>query len=163
MAEQAQPLKSLIDPQNSRFLKPNDMPQKIAAFCHETNQIPPETPGEVIRCVLESLALSYRNVLQEIRDITGREIQYLHIVGGGSKNELLNQLSANAAHVTVLAGPSEATAIGNILIQAVALRHLGSLNDVRRIVRHSFLIKPYVGEEESTWREAYERFQKLMA
>lgn len=163
MAEQAQPLKSLIDPRDTRFIKPNDMPEKIASYCHETNQAPPETPGETIRCVLESLALSYYNVLREIHDVTGREIRYLHIVGGGSKNELLNQLSANAAHLTVLAGPSEATAIGNILIQAIALQHLASLEDVRRVVRHSFLVKTYVGKEESAWREAYERFQELMA
>jgi rhamnulokinase len=163
MAEKAQPLKSLIDPRDPRFLKPNEMPGKIAAYCHETNQIPPETPGETIRCVLESLALSYCNVLQEIHDVTGRKVRNLHIVGGGSKNELLNQLSANAAHVTVLAGPSEATAIGNILIQAIALQHLRSLDDVRRVVRQSFLVKKYVGKEESTWREAYERFQELMA
>lgn len=163
MAEQAQPLKSLIDPRDTRFIKPNDMPEKIASYCRETNQAPPETPGETIRCVLESLALSYYNVLREIHDVTGREIRYLHIVGGGSKNELLNQLSANAAHLTVLAGPSEATAIGNILIQAIALQHLGSLEDVRRVVRQSFLVKTYVGKEESAWREAYERFQELMA
>ena len=163
MAEQAQPLKSLIDPRDTRFLKANDMPRKIATYCHETNQIPPQTPGETIRCVLESLALSYCKVLREIYDVTGRKVKQLNIVGGGSKNELLNQLSANAAHVTVLAGPSEATAIGNILIQAITLHHLGSLNDVRRVVRHSFPVKTYVGKEESTWHEAYERFQKLTA
>jgi len=155
MAERAQPLKSLIDPGDARFLKPNDMPRKIEAYCHETKQIPPETPGETIRCVLDSLALSYSNVLQEIHDVTGRQVRQLHIVGGGSKNELLNQLSANAAHVTVLAGPSEATAIGNILIQAIALQHLGSLDELRRVVRQSFQVKTYVGKEESIWREAY--------
>jgi len=162
-AEQAQPLRSLIDPDDKRFLKPNGMPGKIAAYCHETNQIPPETPGEIIRCVLESLALSYCHVLQEIRDVTDRKVKCLHIVGGGSKNELLNQLSANAAHVTVLAGPSEATAIGNILIQALALHHLGSLEEVRRVVRQSFQVKTYVGKEETTWQQAYVRFQELMA
>jgi rhamnulokinase len=163
LAEQAQPLKSLIDPRDARFVRPNDMPRKIATYCHETNQTPPETPGETIRCVLESLALSYYNVLQEIQEVTSRKVKYLHVVGGGSKNELLNQLSANAAHVPVLAGPSEATAIGNILIQAMALHHLGSLNDVRRVVRRSFPVKTYVSEEESTWHEAHERFQRLIA
>jgi rhamnulokinase len=163
MAERAQPLKSLIDPGDARFLKPNDMPRKIAAYCHETKQIPPETPGETIRCVLDSLALSYSNVLQEIHDVTGRQVRRLHIVGGGSKNELLNQLSANAAHVAVSAGPSEATAIGNLLIQAIALQHLGSLDELRSVVRHSFQVKTYVGKEESTWREAHERFQELTA
>jgi rhamnulokinase len=163
MAERAQPLKSLIDPGDARFLKPNGMPGKIAAYCHETKQVPPETPGDTIRCVLDSLALSYSNVLQEIHDVTGRQVRQLHIVGGGSKNELLNQLSANAAHVAVLAGPSEATAIGNILIQAIALQHLGSLDELRSVVRQSFQVKTYVGKEESTWREAHECFQELMA
>jgi rhamnulokinase len=163
MAQQAEPLRALIDPQDARFLKPNDMPRKIATYCDETNQLPPATPGECVRCVLESLALSYCSVLQEIHEITGRKVKYLHIVGGGSRNKLLNQLSANAAHMTVTAGPSEATAIGNILIQAIALHHLSSLSDVRRVVRHSFPVTKYVGKEESTWQEAYERFKRLTA
>ena len=163
MAQQAEPLKCLIDPQDARFLKPNDMPGKIASYCRETNQNLPKTPGEIIRCVLESLALAYCNVLHEICDITGRNLKELHIVGGGSKNELLNQLSANAARVRVVAGPSEATAIGNLLIQAVALNHLSSIADVRRVVRHSFPVRTYVPMEESTWQRAYDRFQDLMA
>jgi rhamnulokinase len=163
MAQQAEPLKCLIDPQDARFLKPNDMPGKIASYCRETNQNLPKTPGEIIRCVLESLALAYCNVLHEICDITGRNLKELHIVGGGSKNELLNQLSANAARVRVVGGPSEATAIGNLLIQAVALNHLSSIADVRRVVRHSFPVRTYVPMEESTWQRAYDRFQDLMA
>jgi len=161
MAQEAEPLKSLINPAASRFVKPGHMPQKIINYCLETNQRPPRTHGEIIRCVLESLALRYRQVLREIVTITGREPKYLHIVGGGSKNQLLNQLTANATQVPVLAGPSEATAIGNILVQAIALGHLGSLTDLRRVVGQSFPSTLYRPEDALTWMRAYERFQKL--
>jgi rhamnulokinase len=161
MAEEAEPLKSMIDLRDLRFAKPHGMPKKITGYCRETRQITPKTPGETIRCALESLALLYHKTLQEIDAVTGRKIKYLHIVGGGSRNQLLNQLSANACQLTVVAGPTEATAIGNILIQAIAMGHLGSLEDVRRIVRRSFPVTKYNCREESTWQEAYERFQRL--
>jgi rhamnulokinase len=161
MAEDAQPLKCLINPAAPRFVKPNDAPQKIVNYCRETDQATPRTPGETIRCVLESLALLYRKTLYEIAAVTGQKARYLHIVGGGSRNRLLNQLTANAAQLTVLAGPSEATAIGNILIQAIALGHLSSLSDLRKVVRHSFPVRTYQPHEESNWQAAYERFQKL--
>lgn len=161
MAQEAEPLKSLINPAASRFVKPGLMPQKIINYCRETNQPSPKTHGQIIRCVLESLALRYREVLREIAITAGQEPKYLHIVGGGSKNQLLNQLAANAAQVPVLAGPSEATAVGNILVQAIALGHLGSLADLRRVVRQSFPVALYRPEDALTWMRAYERFQKL--
>lgn len=161
VAQEAEPLKSLIDPGASRFVKPGLMPQKIVDYCRETNQPSPRTHGETIRCVLESLALRYREVLREVVAVTGREPKCLHIVGGGSKNQLLNQLTANATQLPVVAGPSEATAIGNILVQASALSHLGSLADLRRVVRKSFPVTLCRPEDELTWMEAYERFQKL--
>jgi rhamnulokinase len=161
MAEDAEPLKCLIYPNALRFWKPNDMLQKIANYCHETNQDTPETPGETIRCVLESLALIYCQTLKEIAIVTGQKAKRLHIVGGGSRNRLLNQLTANAAQVTVLAGPSEVTSIGNLLVQAIALGHLGSLADLRRVVRCSFQVTSYQPSDRSTWLEAYERFQRL--
>jgi rhamnulokinase len=163
MAEEAEPLKCLINPAAPRFVGPGDMPEKVLKYCHETGQMPPKTPGETIRCVLESLALLYRKTLEEIVIVTGQKPRYLHIVGGGSRNRLLNQLTADAAQLTVLSGPSEATAIGNVLIQAIALGHLGSLSDLRQVVRHSFPVTTYQPREESTWQEAYERFQKLTA
>jgi rhamnulokinase len=163
MAQEAEPLKSLIDPAASRFVKPGLMPQKIVNYCRETNQSSPKTHGQIIRCVLESLALKYCEVLREIFTVTGQETKCIHIVGGGSKNQLLNQLTANAAQAPVLAGPSEATAIGNVLVQAIALGHLHSLNDLRRVVRHSFPVDSYMPEDEPTWSKAYERFQRLTA
>ena len=161
MAMEAEPLKSLIYPNAQRFWKPNDMPQKIIKYCVETNQAAPKTHGEVIRCVLESLALLYRQTLQDIATITGHKARSFHIVGGGSRNRLLNQFSANATQMTVLSGPSEATAIGNILVQAIALGHLGSLSDLRRVVRSSFPVTIYQPRDEATWEGAYQEFEDL--
>ena len=163
MAQESEPLKSLINPGAPRFIEPDNIPEKISYYCRETNQEGPKTPGETIRCILESLALLYRHTLREIVAVTGREASCFHIVGGGSKNQLLNQLAADATQLTVLAGPSEATAIGNLLIQAIALGHLGSLEDLRRTVRGSFPIMTYQPREPSTWQKAYERFRKLVA
>jgi rhamnulokinase len=163
MADQVPPLKCLIYPNALPFLKPGDMPQKIVNYCHDTNQLAPKTPGEIIRCVLESLALLYSETLREITITTGHKVRNLHVVGGGSMNDLLNQLSADAAQVTVLAGPSEATAIGNILVQAIALGHLSSLTALRRVARHSFPVKVYKPHDTKSWREAYERFRNLTA
>jgi rhamnulokinase len=159
LASQSAPLKSLINPNDPRFGKPDNMPDKIAAFCRETGQPVPTTEGEFIRCVLESLALLYRRTLEQIEDVTGKPIKTLHIVGGGSQNVLLNQFSANATGRTVIAGPAEATATGNILIQAVALGHVKDLDELRQVVRNSFEVTTY--KPEGDWSAAIERFSKL--
>jgi rhamnulokinase len=161
MAEEALPLRCLINPVDPRFVKPSLMPQKIHNYCRDTKQIVPTTHGEIIRCILDSLALRYRQVLQEITSITGHESRSVHIVGGGSRNRLLNQLTANATQLEVLAGPSEATAIGNILVQAIAMDHLRSLEDIRRVVRSSFPVASYRPQDTNKWLKAYERFQEL--
>lgn len=160
MAEAAAPLQAFIDPDEARFAKPGNMPEKIAAYCRATQQAPPATPGAIIRCVLESLALLYRQTLDQIEEVTRQKLATLHIVGGGSKNGLLNQLSANATKRTVVAGPDECTALGNVLAQAIALGHLPSLEAGRELVRKSFVTTRYVPKEEGLWEEAYERFQK---
>lgn len=161
LAEQAAPLKSLINPNDERFAKPDQMPEKIVAFCRETDQPAPATEGEFVRCILESLALLYRHTLEQIEDATGKPIQTLHIVGGGSKNTLLNQFSADATARPVVTGPVEATATGNILIQAIALGHLKDLDELRQVVRDSFQLETY--RPRADWQPAYERFQKLLA
>ncbi len=161
MAAEARPLKCLINPNAARFLKPGDMPQKVVAYCRQTGQEPPGTHGEIVRCALESLALVYRKTIADAIAITGQPIQRLHIVGGGTKNSLLNQFAANATGLPVLTGPVEATAIGNILIQAIALKHLKSLTELRAVVRDSFPIQTYEPQDADLWQSAYERFQKL--
>jgi rhamnulokinase len=124
-------------------MKPGDMPQKIAGYCLETGQPLPQTPGQFARCILESLALLYRLTLEKMEQLTGRAVTRLHIVGRGSQNALLNQFAANATGRHVVAGPAEATAVGNVLIQAIALGHLDSLQELRRIVRDSFALKAF--------------------
>ena len=139
------------------------MPRKIADYCRETGQPVPTTPGEFIRATLESLALLYRQTLAQMEEVTGQKLTTLHIVGGGSKNKLLNQLSADATGRTVITGPVEATAAGNILIQAIALGHLKSLADLRAVVRQSFDVEPYQPQDARHWQPACEKFQKLPA
>jgi rhamnulokinase len=161
LAEAAAPLKALINPNDPRFVTAGDMPEKIAAYCRETKQPVPQTPGEFVRCALESLALSYRRTLAELEDTTGRTLTKLHIVGGGTKNLLLNQLAADATGRMVLAGPVEATAAGNILIQAMALGQLADLTAIRRVVRSSFPLISYQPRDAAIWDAAYNRYKDL--
>jgi rhamnulokinase len=132
---------SLDDP---RFLSPGDMPEKIVAFCRETKQPTPASPGQFVRIILESLALTYAQTLGQLEGLIGYKIEKLHIVGGGTRNELLNQFCADATRLPVVTGPAEATAIGNILIQALALGHLPSSEHVRLTVEASFPTRTYL-------------------
>ena len=159
LAGTAEPLRSLIRPEDPRFAKAGRMPEKIADYCRETNQPVPENPGAMVRCVLESLALLYARTLGECESASGRKFRTLHIVGGGSKNVLLNQLTANAAQITVQAGPVEATAVGNILIQARALGHIEG--DIRPYVRNSFILETFQPQNADTWQAASKRFESL--
>ena len=161
LAEQAEPFRSLINPDDERFLRPDAMPTKIGDFCEETGQPRPETPGQFARCILESLTLLYGDVLDNIEQLTDRKIKTLHIVGGGTNNSLLNQFAANATGRTVLAGPVEATAIGNLLIQAMALGDLKSHGELRDVVRRSFPIETYLPKDLPAWQQASQRFQTL--
>ena len=155
------PFTSLINPADPRFLSPDDMPEKIADYCRQSGQSPPARPGATIRCVLESLALLYRKTLLETEQLSGRGIDRLHIVGGGSQNVLLNQLTSNAIRRPVLAGPSEATALGNIIVQAIALGELPSLAAGRELIRHSVEISTFAPRDEKLWADAYARFLDL--
>jgi len=140
------------------------MPGRIRRFCRETHQSPPEEPGEVARCVLESLALKYRWVLERAEEITGRRAEVIHMVGGGVKNTLLCQLTADATRRPVRAGPVEATALGNLMVQAYARGYLSSLEEIRAAVRGSSIevrdYRPKGSEDE--WDEAYERLRRVM-
>jgi len=161
MAEESEPFRSLINPNAARFLKPDDMPQKIAAYCQETGQPVPETPGEVTRCIFESLALLYRQTLEQIETLTGKTITRLHIVGGGTKSPLLNQYAASGTGRTVFAGPVEATACGNILIQALAMGQLDSLAALRKTVADSFPVLEYQPQNSADWQRAVAHFAEL--
>ena len=158
MAEAAEPLRTLIDPDDSRFLKPGDMPSKIEAFARETGQPVPASPGEFTRAILESLALLYRHTIGTIEELTDRKIATLHIVGGGSQSRLFNQFVAEAIGRKVLAGPAEATAIGNILVQAIVDGQLASLQDLRTTVRKSVPIIEFTSTGNPEWQKAFDRF-----
>ncbi len=159
MATSAPPFGAMIDP--DAFLEPGDMPQKIRRHCEAVGQRPPDSPASVARTIFESLALRYRQVLESLVTLLGREIETIHIVGGGSRNRLLNQFVADATGRTVVAGPSEATAMGNILIQAMGAGELSGLVEARRIVRNSAGIETFVPRASSEWDRAYEKFCEL--
>lgn len=155
---------SLLDPDHPAFLPPGDMPSRIRSFCRETGQGPPEEPGEVARCVLESLALKYRWVLERAEEMTGRRAEVIHVVGGGARNTLLCQLTADATRRPVRAGPVEATALGNLMVQAYSRGYLGSLEEIRSAVRGSRVeVRDYrpAGSADG-WEDAYGRLRKVM-
>jgi len=156
----AGPAQAHISLQDARFLLPGQMPEKIDAFCRETGQPVPSSPGHYVRTILESLALTYAQVLRELEGLIGRTIDTLHIVGGGSRSELLNQLTADATGIKVIAGPVEATAVGNILIQALTLGHLKSSAQLRATVETSFPTKTFVPASGLS-AETRARFHKL--
>jgi rhamnulokinase len=162
MAAEAEPFGGLVDPDDHRFLSPGDMPGKIQGYCAETGQPVLQNKAAILRCALESLALKYRLVLERLEDMLGRELPIIHIIGGGSKNWLLNQLTADATGRPVVAGPAEATSIGNILMQALALGHVASLEEGRELVRRSFEMTAYEPRDPARWDEAYARFLKVM-
>jgi rhamnulokinase len=163
LAIDAPVLKSLIDPDDTRFLNPPDMPSAIQQFCRETGQPVPDTEGALVRCALESLALKYQAVLSALENVVGNRIDVIHVVGGGSRNELLNQFTADASARPVLAGPVEATVLGNLLVQTRASGDSVSLEELRTIVLQSSDIREFQpnAATEAAWHEARDRFQKL--
>jgi rhamnulokinase len=158
---QATGFDSIIEPDAPDFVNPADMPLAIRRFCQRTAQPVPETVGEVMRCILVSLALKYRQVLDQLRQVYPHPINRIHVIGGGSRNELLCQLTADATGVEVLAGPAEATVIGNLLVQAMGLGQIASPAAIREVVRASFALKRYEPRGGPDWEEAYQRFRDL--
>jgi rhamnulokinase len=161
LANAAEPLRSLIDPDDASFLLPDDMPAAIGEFCRRSGQPVPADPGALVRCALESLALKYRWTLECMEELHGRSFDVIHVVGGGSRNQLLCQLTADACNRPVHAGPVEATAIGNLLMQARGLGLVGSLAEAREIVRRSFAVDVYEPRRPEIWDEPYARFKRM--
>jgi len=151
-----------VNPDDPSFILPTNMPQALADFCRKTNQPTPVEPGAVVRGALESLALRYRWVLERLEELLGRKLETIHVVGGGCQNTLLCQFTADACNRPVLAGPVEATAIGNILIQAIGLGIVNSLAEAREIVRNSFELRTYTPRDAVRWEEPYQRFLKFV-
>jgi sugar (pentulose or hexulose) kinase len=161
MAEHSPPLRSFVEPNDPRFLAPGDLPDRIRAYCAETGQDVPNDAGAVVRCVLESLALKHREAVELLAQATGATPPEIHIVGGGALNTPLCQWTADATALTVLAGPAEATAIGNLAVQAIALGELGSLNEARQVIRASFEPSVHEPAPSTAWVEAVERFDQI--
>jgi rhamnulokinase len=159
LATSSPPFESLIDPADPRFLTPGEMPLKIQAFCKETNQPVPRKPGPILRCVLESLALLYRKTLQEMEQLTGREFSRLYLLGA-TNHSLLYHFIANALQIPVIIAPAETTAIGNVIVQALALGHIKSLDAARELVRASFKMETIV-PHAAVWNAAYDRLAEL--
>lgn len=157
----AKPLRSLLNVNSSQFYNPPDMPRAIQDFCRKTGQIVPKTKGELVRCAYESLALQYRQALGWLEELSGERIEVIHIVGGGSQNRMLNQFTADACQRPVLAGPTEATIMGNLLVQAWAAGEIGSLSEMRDVVRHSSPITTFEPVDSDLWTESAGRFLEL--
>jgi rhamnulokinase len=163
LAAQAKPLLTIIDPDDGDFLKPGDMPTRIQTYAKRTGQTVPETPGEIVRCCLEGIALRYRWVLERLEQLQGHSLPTIHIVGGGTRNRLLSQLTADATHRQVITGPIEATAVGNLLVQAIAIGAITSLSEARSIIRSSFEVSTFDPSHDSGgWDEAYIKFIQLV-
>ncbi len=163
MASRAKGHLALLDLSYPPLAFPDDMPKKIERYCRETHQTVPQSRGEIIRVCLDGLALSYRRTLEGLEDVLGRKIATIHMVGGGVQNQLLNQMTADACNRPVVAGPVEATAIGNVLVQAIATGDVKSLAEARGIVRESFEVKRFEPRESATWDRAYARHMEIVA
>lgn len=161
LAEAAEPFRTLLDPDDPRFLAPGGMPARIADYARQTGQPAPDTPGRLVRCCLESLALTYRLRLTQLEELVGRRIEVVHIVGGGGRNRLLNRMTADACARPVVVGPLEATAVGNLLVQARAAGEVGSLAEMRDLVARSVPLHRLTPAPSAAWDEALARFQAL--
>ena len=163
LAEGAQPFKSFINPDDPLFVPPVDMDKRIQEYCSRTGQDIPQTKGEIIRCVYESLALKYREAIEGLEEITGRRIDTLHIVGGGCQNAMLNAMTAGSTGRRVITGPIEGTAIGNLLVQAMAAGDVKDMAQLRDVVAASFPNEAFEPGQKEAWDKAYARYKKVTA
>ena len=161
-AKVSEGLRSIIDTDDLRFYAAGNMQKKIQQYCAESGQPIPETVGETARCIYDSLALKYRFALETLEVYRGGRIETLNIVGGGTKNKLMNQLAADATGRTVIAGPVESACVGNLLLQAVALGELKDVHEARAVVRASFATEVYESRRTQQWEDAYEKLLGLM-
>jgi len=162
MCTTAEPYFSFIDVDAPDFVNPADMPAAIADYCKKTGQPVPETHAQIVRVILEGLALKYRHVLDQLKEVTGKKISKIHIIGGGTQNHLLCQFTSNACQLPVVAGPAEATAAGNIMMQALALKEVSSLQEIRNIIYQSFALDQYNPRDKEDWDKAYKNYRNIV-
>jgi rhamnulokinase len=162
MALAEPPFRSLIDPNDALFTAPDNMPHAIDAYCARTGQPAPATPGQYTRAILESLALTYRAALEQLGTITGARFREIRVIGGGCRNAALNRFTANATGCRVLAGPAEATALGNIAMQLVGIGAIGSIDEARALIERSFPVEVFEPEDGAPWDRAYTAWQAIV-
>lgn len=162
-ARAAKPFESFIDPDYPAFQTPGNMPRRIREYCEKTGQKVPETKGEIIRCIAQSLAFKYRQTVEGMEDVTGNKYNVINIVGGGIKDKMICQFTANATKRTVSAGPVEATSIGNVIVQGIGTGAIKDLNEGRKIVKNSFDIAVYEPQDSGEWDAAYEQWKKIVS
>lgn len=162
LSEQADAFKCFVDPDYVEFAKPGNMPQKVQKYCQITGQYVPQTIGEIARCIYESLALKYRYAFDNLKKLTGKDYKSIHILGGGANASNLCQMTANACGVSVWAGPTEATAVGNIAVQLMASGALKDINEARSVIKDSFDVKEYLPSDMDAWNEAFEKFKAII-
>jgi len=162
MSLETEHFKCLINPDDQAFLNPGNMPIAIEKYCKETGQSVPSCKGEIARCIYDSLVLKYKYTIEQIESVTGNKIERLHIIGGGANNSMMNQLTADALGIPVFAGPTEATAIGNLMIQARAMGAVGSLEEIRKVICESFEMTEFQPNPELDWEAAYEKYKTLL-
>lgn len=161
-AKEAEAFRSFIDPDDNSFLAHGDMPTRIRAYCERTKQPSPESIGQVMRTAFESLAMKYRYVVDLLREISGQSIERLHIIGGGVQNELLCQMAANALGMEVIAGPVEATALGNAIIQFITMGELANIEEARAMLSKTITTTRYEPQEREQWEANYQRFKQII-
>ena len=161
-AKDAVSFRSLINPNDPCFANPANMPEAINAYCKNTNQPIPETRGQIVRCIFESLALCYRNTMDNLLQLSDHPIEALHIIGGGSRNNWLNELTSNATGLKVVAGPAEATALGNIMIQCIAAGEGTDIKTLRNTLSSSSELKHYEPADKKVWEEAYNKYLSII-
>ena len=158
-----EPFKCFIDPDYPEFGKPGDIPKRIQKYCEQTGQYVPQTVGEIVRCIYESLALKYCHSFLNLKKLTGKNFDGINIVGGGTKDPLLCQMAANACDINVFAGPIEATALGNIAVQLMAIGEIKDIKEARKIIKDSFETKKYTPQDVDAWKKAYEIFKTKLS
>lgn len=161
-AMQVEAFRSLINPDDPLFANPTSMLEAIRQYCRQTNQVVPETPAEICRCIFDSLAMRYKQVFQWLQEFSSTPLNILHIIGGGSLNQYLNQFTANATGVTVLAGPQEGTAIGNIMLQAKTAGVVKDIWEMRKIIANSLQLVTYEPQDQAVWDAAFETYLNIV-
>ncbi|MCI9144979.1 MAG: rhamnulokinase [Eubacterium sp.] len=162
LAKASEPFKCFIDPDSNMLSAHGDLPDKIKKYCKMTNQPIPETVGELVRCIYESLAMKYRYALNQISQCTGKKFDMLHLLGGGTKDEFLCQLTADSIDMPVIAGPVEATALGNIMLQLIALGEISNINEGRQLIAKTHKLNTFKPSHTNAWNSAYDRFVSII-